>query len=300
MDFFIVKEPMSDNFIGMFWAFGTSILAAIQVVILSKPLKVLGHLAATILTNVVNFLILFTLGVITYETGQISLKGLFWFGLLGVLAYSFGRYVFYRALWELGPPRLTTIVSTAPFYGIILAILFLGEDPNYLLVIGTVLVVSGVVLVSYERTDKSFFQKGIAWAFLSAFLISLSIFIRKIGLESMPNPFLTVAWANFIGLLTLFGMKRFIDPDLYRWAGSKVIFLVLIAAVLNSISQFCMNYSVMYGDVRVVTPIITSSPIFSLLLTAIFLRRSERIRMTMVFGVFVTVFGMILIGFSQT
>ena len=51
MDFFIVKEPMSDNFIGMFWAFGTSILAAIQVVILSKPLKVLGHLAATILTK---------------------------------------------------------------------------------------------------------------------------------------------------------------------------------------------------------------------------------------------------------
>ena len=116
----------------------------------------------------------------------------------------------------------------------------------------------------------------------------------------MPNPFLTVAWSNFIGLLTLFGMKKFIDPDLYRWAGTKVIFLVLIAAILNSISQFCMNYSVMYGDISVVTPIITSSPIFSLLLTAIFLRRSERIRITMVFGVFVTVFGMILIGFSQT
>ena len=290
---------MSDNLIGIFWAFGTSILASIQVVILSRPLKLIGHLAATILTNVVNFVILFTLGIITYESGQISLKGLLWFGLLGVLAYSLGRYVFYRSLWSLGPPRLTTIVSTAPFYGIILAVLFLGENPNYILVLGTILVVSGVVLVSYERTEKSFFQKGIAWAFLSAFLISLSIFIRKIGLESMPNPFLTVAWSNFIGLLTLFGMRRFIDPQMYRWASTKVIFLVLIAAILNSISQFCMNFSVMYGDLSVVTPIITSSPIFSLLLTAIFLRKSERIRLTMVLGVFVTVFGMILIGVSQ-
>ena len=290
---------MSDNLIGIFWAFGTSVLAALQVVILSRPLKKIGHLSATILTNIVNLCILSIIGVITYKTGQLTIEGLVWFGILGFVAYSLGRYVFYRSLWILGPPRLTTIVSTAPFYGIFLGYIFLDERPGGILLTGTILLVFGVALVSYEPSEKNFLQKGVSWAFFSAFLIGLSVFMRKKGLASMPNPALTVAWSNLIGLTTLFGMRPFLSKDLYRWAGFGTVLLVIIAAVLNSISQLCMNLSVMYGELSVVTPIITSSPIFSLFFTAIFLRSFERIHFAMVLGVFITVFGMAFITFSQ-
>ena len=60
-----------------------------------------------------------------------------------------------------------------------------------------------------------------------------------------------------------------------------------------------LNLAVQKGDISVVAPIITSAPIFSLLLTAVFLRDIERIRPAMAVGVLATVARMLLIAFGR-
>jgi drug/metabolite transporter (DMT)-like permease len=284
---------------GILWALIAAIVLAFQGVASVRPLQKMGILAASLLTNIVNVVVLSVLGFFFYEEGQVSLEGVAWFALLGITAYSYGRFVYYKALFTIGPPRLTTLMSTAPLLSLLLAILFLAERPGPAVFAGTAMVIAGVVLVSYEPSEEGWFQKGILWGFASALSLGLSIFIRKKGMAAFPNPMLTVAWANLIGVPILYSLRLVVPSHLFKWGGRSTVLLIALLGVLNSANQVFMNMAVTYGDVSVITPIITSSPIFSLLFTAILLRGIERVRPAMVFGVSFTVGGMVLIAFGR-
>ncbi len=259
----------------------------------------MGVLAASVLTNAINVVVLGALGYFFYEKGQASLEGIAWFSLLGITAYSFGRFVYYKALFTIGPPRLTTIMATAPLAALFLAVAFLGERPGAAVLAGTGLVIAGVMFVSYEPTEKGWFHRGIVWGFASALSLGVSTFIRKKGLAAFPNPMLTVAWANLLGVFVLLSARRFASPQLFEWGGRSAVIVIALLAVLNSANQVFMNLAVLRGDVSVVTPIITSSPVFSLLFTIILIRDLERVRLTMAIGALITVAGMIFIAIGR-
>jgi uncharacterized membrane protein len=86
-----------------------------------------------------------------------------------------------------------------------------------------------------------------------------------------------------------------VPARLFKWGGRSTIIAIALLGVLNSANQVFMNMAVKTGDISVVTPIIASSPIFSIIFTAIFLRGFERIRPAMIMGVFFTAGGMIFI-----
>ena len=102
-------------------------MLALQGVATARPLRHIGILAASLLTNIVNVVVLGLLGAYYYVDGQMTVVGMGWFALLGISAYSYGRFVYYKALFTIGPPRLTTMMSTAPLLSLGLAVLFLGE-----------------------------------------------------------------------------------------------------------------------------------------------------------------------------
>lgn len=290
---------MGENTEAIFWALLTAAVLAFQGVASARPLRRMGILAVSLLTSVVNVIVLGTLGAFFYEEGQISLTGMAWFTLLGITAYSYGRIVYYKALHTIGPPRLATMMSTAPILSLVLAVLFLAERPGAAVLAGTALVIAGVILVSYEPTDEGWFHRGILWGFASALSLGLSTFIRKKGLEVFPNTMLTVAWANLVAVPILYSLRPFVPPRLFKWGGRSTVIVIVLLAVLNSANQVFMNLAVQKGDISVVAPIITSAPIFSLLLTAVFLRDIERVRPAMAGGVLATVAGMFLIAFGR-
>lgn len=286
---------MTDNTAGIYWALLASFVLAFQGVASARSLRRMGVLAASTLTNGINVVVLGVLGFFFYEEGQASLEGLAWFTLLGFTAYSFGRFVYYKGLFTIGPPRMTTIMTTAPLMALFLAVAFLGERPGTGVLGGTVLVILGVILVSYEPTEKGWFHRGIVWGFASALSLGVSTFLRKKGIDAFPNPMLTVAWANLIGLPVLLSVGKFAPPALFKWGGRSAVVVMASLAVLNSANQVFMNLAVMNGDISVVTPIIAASPIFSLFFTMVLLRDMERIRPAMVIGLLITVAGVVLI-----
>ncbi len=210
---------MGDNTEAIYWALLTAAVLAFQGVASARPLRRMGILAASLLTNVVNVVVLGGLGAFFYEEGQISLTGVAWFTLLGITAYSYGRIVYYKALHTIGPPRLATMMSTAPILSLLLAVLFLAERPGVGVLAGTALVIAGVILVSYEPTDEGWFHRGILWGFASALSLGVSTFIRKKGLSAFPNTMLTVAWANFVAVPILYSLRSFAPPPAVQMGG---------------------------------------------------------------------------------
>lgn len=290
---------MADNTAGILWALIAAIVLAFQGVASARSLRRMGVLAASVLTNCINVFVLGILGFFFYKEGQATLEGMAWFSLLGLTAYSYGRFVYYKGIITIGPPRMTTIMTTAPLLALFLAVVFLGERPSTPVLAGTALVIFGVILVSYEPTERGWFHRGIVWGFASALSLGVSTFIRKKGIAAFPNPMLTVAWANLIGIPILLSFRKVAPPQLFELGGRSAVIVISLLGILNSANQVFMNLAVFHGDVSVVTPIITSSPIFSLLFTSMLLRDLERIRLVMALGVLVTVAGMIFIALGR-
>ena len=290
---------MADNTAGILWALAAAIMAAFTAVLTHPPLRHMGLMAATLFTNIMNMLVLGAWGWWTYEEGQFSVEGMLWFALMGVTAYSYGRVVFYKALATIGPPRLMTITTTAPLLSLSLAVLFLGERPGLPVLVGTALVILGVILVSYEPSEGRWVQKGIIWGFASALSLGVSVFLRKKGLAAMPNTGLTVAWANLVSFPVLLSIRPLMPPPLFQWKMGWAFWAILGVGFLNSFNQLFYNFAVMHGEVSVVGPIITSSPVFSLIFTALLLRDTGRVRPATAAGVLVTVAGMAAIALGR-
>ena len=290
---------MADNTTGILWALLSAVMAAFTTVLAQRPLRHMGLMAATLWTNFMNTVVLAAWGWWIYEEGQFSLEGMLWFALMGVTAYSYGRVVFYKALDTIGPPRLMTLMTTAPLLSLSLAVLFLGERPGLAVLGGTLLVIAGVTLVSYEPSEGRWVHRGILWGFASALSLGVSVFLRKKGLAAMPNVGLTVAWSNLVSFPVLFSLRPLMPAALFQWRVGWAFWALLGVGFLNSFNQILYNLAVLHGEVSVVGPIISSSPVFSLLFTALLLRDTARVRLATAAGVLVTAGGMAAIALGR-
>jgi drug/metabolite transporter (DMT)-like permease len=84
---------------------------------------------------------------------------------LGVLGSGIAMCMFYYLIHEIGPTRTSVVTYLFPVGGVTLGVVFLGERLTWQLVVGTTLILSGILLVnrtpraaaapvSSERTDR--------------------------------------------------------------------------------------------------------------------------------------------------
>ena len=75
----------------------------------------------------------------------------FWFALGGLFAFALGRFLNAVSIQKAGVARATPLFSTAPLFATILAIIFLGETVTLWLLLGTVTIVTGIILITSEQ-----------------------------------------------------------------------------------------------------------------------------------------------------
>ena len=75
----------------------------------------------------------------------------FWFALSGLFNFALGRFLNTLSIQLAGVARATPLFSTAPFFATILAVIFLGETITPWLVLGTMTIVSGIILITSEQ-----------------------------------------------------------------------------------------------------------------------------------------------------
>lgn len=79
-------------------------------------------------------------------------SGLSWLAIawLGMLGAGISYLMFYKLLHEIGPTRVATVTYTIPVVGVALGVIVLGERLDWSLIAGTVLIVSGVRVVTRQ------------------------------------------------------------------------------------------------------------------------------------------------------
>jgi drug/metabolite transporter (DMT)-like permease len=103
----------------------------------------------TFISMVSSLLLVVPLALIIDHEAVVNLTptALLWFGLIGIVIYVVGRQSNFAAIDRIGAVRATPLVASSPFFALILAVSFLGESINALIVLGTLTIITGLYLV---------------------------------------------------------------------------------------------------------------------------------------------------------
>jgi DME family drug/metabolite transporter len=231
-------------------------------------------------------LILATLLVPLIDWQEAPTKALWIFSVAGVLSPFATQILLFVAAAKVGISRASPLRNTTPLFAGLIAVVALGETLTVPIVAGTLLIISGATLLGTKDSKDTGDYKRIYLVLpvAAALLGGFSSPMRKFGyslVESVPLAICFVQAGAFLGLATyLFTTKKYRELVFRRetllWFGAS--------GVLNSLAISFNMTALEMGDVVVVTPLIATTPLFTVLFTFIFLRSFERVTRKVVFG----------------
>lgn len=207
------------------------------------------------------------------------------------------RLFAYTGVLKIGASRSSSLQSISPLISATIAITILKEPASTLIIAGTLLVVFGIVLVSWkaERELPSFRWWHLLLPVAAACLTGMNHPLRRyaFGLSNEP-----LFFSAFMGLVSLVGflIYRAASPHRQRlgWsAGARWPFL--LTGIFETLSIVFIMTSLSLGRVVVVAPIAATYPVWALIGAKIFLRDVEKISLKTVLGIISVVAGTIAI-----
>ncbi|PLX70101.1 MAG: EamA family transporter [Denitrovibrio sp.] len=183
------------------------------------------------------------------------------------------------------------ITTSSPFFILVWAVLFLKEDLTFVGVFGIIVTILGTILLNKVKNEGFKLTKGVAYAFLAAFLYSFGALVYKKG----------VSQGNFI--LYVYCMSFFMTSFLYlfsRKSGEikfsnvkKDLKLVIIGGVIVFASFTTYRYGLTMVELSYATALRQINVMFGAVLgMSLF---GEKFTFNKLLGTFVIMIGVMLI-----
>lgn len=203
------------------------------------------------------------------------------------------RLFAYTGVLKIGASRSSSLQSISPLISATIAIAVLKEPATPLIVAGTLLVVGGIVLVSWkaERELPSFRWWHLLLPVGAACLTGMNHPLRRyaFGLSNEP-----LFFSAFMGVVSLTGflIYRTASPrkQQLQW-NRRALGAFLCTGLFETLSILFIMTSLSFGRVVVVAPIAASYPVWALVGAKLFLRNVEKITLKTVFGILSVVAG---------
>jgi drug/metabolite transporter, DME family len=214
----------------------------------------------------------------------------------GIFAPAIGQTLGYIGMERIGVARSSPVVNTSPIFSSVLAVIFLGEVWVFQNVVGTCLVILGVIILSSgNRAEGDWQKKDVIYPVLAAMAFGISTTLRKTGLTSIPVPILAAAvtvGTAFIVLLIIIQFRG--GLRMLRLSHQSAGWL-FTAALVNTGAILSFFHALNLGEIVRVEPLVACNPLLTILWTGIFLREIERLSGRIVLGALVTVTGTVLV-----
>ncbi|MEC9446676.1 MAG: DMT family transporter [Chloroflexota bacterium] len=269
----------------------------------------MSPLSSTLLSVIVSFCPTVVLALIFAfsDIKALPAVALFWFFLLGVINFLGGRTSSYQAIGRIGASRTAAVQSTAAVFAAIFAITIIGERPHFVVLLGTLIVVAGLTTAlgnSLRNGDGN--HRGV-WIGLGLALVAAASYggtnvIAKELTEEYGSPLMISAAGLLFGIILLSplagtGMVREVKEAKGNLMFAASAGLSGLAAATGVIALY---FALQRNDVTVVSPIVSTNPIFTLVLAQIFISRMENLTKWLFLGVGITVVGVIVVSVGST
>ena len=278
------------------FALACGLFTAINLILLKKGLAHGNPITAIVISLAINVLAFWSFVFAVLPLDEILSPELLIFVLVGLIQPGGTRFLAYLSVEKVGVAVTAPLRATTPLFSSLLAIMVLNEQLTAAVAGGTTLVVCGIILLSMrEEKTGGWMNIFVALPLLSAFVAGSTQVIRKIGLAKISLPILGAAvttGTSFVAVaLSLTVSRKWSTLDFNR--DSLGYFLAAGCAVTLGVASVYM--SLYLSDVVIVAPLASLSPLYSLVLSAVFLREVEVITTRRVVAAGLIVLGAVLI-----
>jgi len=270
-------------------------LFAVAAIIVRRGMRGSTAITATLISIVTNLVALWVLAALSGGIGLLTLPAVAMLLAAGLFAPALARFTYYEAMNRIGVARASTISNTTPIFAAVLAVPVLGEHVSWPLAVGTVLVVLGLALTILpdEGTQTGRSWTGTLLALNTAVMASISFMLRKLGLRMLPDAAVAAALTVTGSLLLLLPYAALRSRTQPLRAERPALVLLIVSAVFTTGGFLAYFYALSLSDVVRVTPLSNTTPLFALLLLALF--RQEPVRPGTVAGAVLAVAGILFV-----
>jgi DME family drug/metabolite transporter len=214
----------------------------------------------------------------------------------GILAPGIGRTLSYIGIEKIGVARSVPIANSSPIFASIFAVIFLAETWVLQNIVGTLLVIGGVVILSMAKSAQGEWRKlDLVYPLVGAMAFGASAILRKAGLGFVNIPLLAAAITAVAAAIFSFALLQIQGGKQTFKLTRRSAAWLFSAGLVNTAAMLSVFYALSHGKVVVVEPLVSSNPVLTLLLTAIFLRDVEALSSRVIIGALLTVTGTILV-----
>lgn len=295
---------LSPDLLGAILAFSAALFLAVGILFIRKTTVVDSPLHGVLATATVGLMLYLPLSAIFYYPFDgLSLQSLGLFAFSGALGLVLARTFYYKGAKKIGATWTAPIKNASLTVSSIIGIFFLSERVTLGHLAGIFLIAMGVIILGRETTsdeNKSDLNIESNFDLLiplgSMFLFGIADPLVKVGLSG-GTPIL-------IGLMVMHLSATALVTGFFLWHGKSILYpfrsdlkyQYLGAGLSLSVGVFLIFLALKISPLVIVIPLKSTSPLFVLIISYVFLKDLERITKVLVLGTVAIVLGAILIG----
>ncbi|UCH36865.1 MAG: DMT family transporter [Candidatus Bathyarchaeota archaeon] len=257
---------------------------------------------ATLISMTANVLILWPITFL-YSAIVFDNSALLLYALSAAFAPVTGRLLNYAGMERVGVSTSTSILGLQPIMVAILASVFFSERLPLVIYLAIVITVIGVVIIGRSHSSPSDNKPFRLWElilpFSATFCYSSSNIVRKEGLKIQNLPLLAAsATCSFsllyLGATLLVTNKR---KEIVTTRSSTTLFA--LSGLVNSLAWITSFQALNIGEASIVSTVLGIQPLIAIVLSYVFLKKTEIITIQKAIGALLIVLGVFAITILQ-
>jgi len=235
-------------------------------------------------------LVFWCLAPFLLDAGGFNLAAAGLFALVGLFFPAAVTLLTYTGNQRMGPTVTSAVSCTTPMFALSGAILFLGEALTVGNMLGTAVIVLGMLMLTW--TDGARPRDWPLWAivlpFAAAAIRALAQVLTKAGLALWGSPYAAGLIGYTVSAVVILVAAR--AGGAPRTSDRRALLWFIATGMLNGGSVFLMYVALARGQVSMVSPIVATYPLFTLALSLLILRH-DRVTSRVALGAVLTVAG---------
>jgi drug/metabolite transporter, DME family len=256
-------------------------------------------ITATFISLIIHTIVLWVAVYFVVGVPNVALLAVAVISVTGILQPAM-RFLHYTGMKRIGAARAVTLRNTFPILAVLIGITALGESITTVGLMGVALVVLGIVLTSWrlEQQFASFRWTDLLYPIATAVITAVVHPLRRYALLVSDEPLFLAAIVGPVSLIAFAAHYALpVASERLIWH-RKALLPFVFAGSFETLAVLLMLMAFANGPVVIVSPIAATAPIWTTLISAIFLREIERINLASIIGTICVVSGVIAISLT--
>jgi drug/metabolite transporter (DMT)-like permease len=279
------------------FALAASALLGAGVVLANVGLRYVDSVRGALVAIPATTALYWVLAVFLLRLDRFDAAALAVFVVVGVVFPAVVTLLGYESNRLAGPTVTGTLSSTTPLFAALGAVVFLGEALTPAVAAGTAAIVLGAVALTWRGSGRprAWAPWVIALPLAGAAIRGGALTTVKAGLVLWPDPFVAGLVGYTASSITVVLATRAMPAARRAPFDRRAVPWLLAVGFCNGMAVLAMYAALDQGKVSVVSPLIVTYPLFTVALSALFLRE-ERLDARVLAGVALTVAGVVVLA----